>query len=125
MINTGIDLVSIDRIEKSVIKNPRFLTRFFGIQEQRIFESKKVFKRKIQSVAGNFAAKEAFSKAVGTGVSGFRLDEIEVLRNENGQPYIKLSERLSKLVCCENADVSVSISHTDEVATAIVIIENK
>lgn len=125
MIYTGIDLISVDRIKKTIKKNPRFTTRFFSIDEQEIFASKNVEKFKIQSIAGNFAAKEAFSKAVGAGVSGFNLVEVEVLRNANGQPYIKLSPKVAKLFDCENDMISTSISHTDEYATAIVIIEKK
>ena len=47
-----------------------------------------------ETVAGNFAAKEAFSKALGTGISGFALKDVEVLRDEHGKPYIELENRL-------------------------------
>lgn len=44
-----------------------------------------------ETIAANFAAKEAFAKALGTGVRGFSLNEVSVLRGELGAPYIKLA----------------------------------
>lgn len=121
MIATGIDLVTISRINDIVTKNPRFLTRFFGNEEQTLFNSKKG-NAKIQTIAGNFAAKEAFSKALGSGISGFSLNEVQILRNHLGAPYIELSGSALILFNALNAEISVSISHTDEYATAIVIL---
>lgn len=123
MINTGIDLVSIERINDILTKNPRFITRFFGNEEQILFESKSTNEGKVQTIAGNFSAKEAFSKALGTGIVGFSLDEVQVLRNEFGAPYIELNGNAKIIIEKLNARISVSISHTDEYATAIVLLE--
>lgn len=123
MIQTGIDLVEIARINDALTKNPRFITRFFGSNEQAMFKEIKTNKARVQSIAGNFAAKEAFSKALGTGLVGFSLNEVEVLRKENGAPYIKLSGKALALTKKTVANISLSISHTDTYATAIVIFE--
>ena len=123
MINTGIDLVSIKRINDMLTKSPRFITRFFGNDEQNLFISKTSDKSRGETIAGNFCAKEAFSKALGTGIVGFSLNEVQILRNELGAPYIKLNGNAEKIVENLNARISVSISHTNEYATAIVILE--
>lgn len=120
-ITTGIDLVSVDRIKQSIKGNERFITRFFGKDEQTFFQSKVNEQNRAESIAANFAAKEAFSKAIGTGIRNFELNEVQILRNELGAPYITLSGR-AKSFCDERGLVlSVSLSHTDQYATAVVI----
>lgn len=81
-IKTGIDLIEINRIKESVDKSERFLQKYFGEEEIALFEKTGSY----QSIAGNFAAKEAFSKAMGTGVRGFSLNEVQTLRDEPGRP---------------------------------------
>ncbi len=117
---TGIDIVKIERIEKSM-ENSRFLERVFHKDELTLFEHKKFAP---QTVAGNFAVKEAFSKALGCGISGFALNEVCTLRDDNGKPYLvlygKAKEKLGEI---ESMDVS--ISHTDTDAIAVVTILKK
>ncbi len=113
----GIDIIEVKRIA-SAIENTGFCTRFFSERENEYFEKKKY---KPETVAGNFAAKEAFAKALGTGISGFNLKDVEVLRNDRGMPYIELSTELRKRL--NGAQVLVSISHEREYAVANVIIE--
>ena len=119
-ILTGIDIVKIERIQKSM-ENPRFLERVFHKDELALFEQKKLAP---QTVAGNFAVKEAFSKALGCGVSGFELSEVCTLRDDKGKPYLvlygKAKEKLGEI---ESMDVS--ISHTDTDAIALVTILKK
>lgn len=81
MLSTGIDLVEIHRIRRSM-KNPRFCKKILGSEEYMQLE-KRGFAP--QSVAVSFAAKEAFAKAMGTGVRGFQLRDVELLRNTDGQ----------------------------------------
>ncbi len=120
-ITTGIDLVSVDRIKQTIEKNERFMARFFGVDEQLFFESKKNEQNRVESVAANFAAKEAFSKAIGTGIRNFELNEVQILRDELGAPYFALSGK-AKSICDERGlQLSVSLSHTDQYATAVVI----
>lgn len=115
MISIGTDLVEIDRIKKSM-ENTSFLKRFYGSMEYAELE-KRGFPP--QSVAGAFAGKEAFSKALGTGIRGFSLREVEVLHNGDGKPYLHLSGNAEKLAGGRTFDIS--ISHSEELATATVI----
>ena len=117
---TGIDIVEIDRIEKA-IRNPKFLERCFSAEEIAYFESRKFAPR---SVAANFAGKEAFSKALGTGVSGFSLREVEILRDDDGKPFISLSGEAKKKADERNiTGLFVSLSHSDNYAVAQVLAE--
>ena len=106
----GIDIIEIPRIAQA-IANENFITKHFSENEIEYFKSKNMSP---QSIAGSWAAKEAFSKALGTGVRGFSLLDIEVLRNEQGMPFIVCKGR--KLYS------SVSISHSKENAVAAVVL---
>lgn len=116
-LQTGIDLVLIKRIEKSIEQNADFLMRFFGDEERKLFDIKNPFPR----IAANFAAKEAFSKAMQTGIVGFSLNEVQALRGENGAPYLYLTGKAEELAKKSGYTFSLSLSHTDEYATAIVV----
>lgn len=111
----GVDSIEIDRIAKSM-ENPFFLENYFSPEEHALFESRG---RKASVVAGNFAAKEAFSKALGTGIRGFSLGEVSVLRDELGAPYFVFSGNAQKI--SNTLTFSVSITNTKTVATAMVI----
>ncbi len=118
----GIDAVSISRIKKAM-ENPRFLERNFT-EKERLYFSAKQFAP--QSVAANFAAKEAFSKALGTGFSGFSLSDISVERDALGKPILSLIGAAKKIAEEKGANVfHVSLTHTETLATAIVIAEQK
>lgn len=73
------------------------------------------------TIAANFAAKEAFSKALGTGVRGFSLAEVSVLRDHLGAPYFAFSGEAEKQVRERGLQFSVSLTHTDELAAAFVV----
>ena len=118
-MRVGIDSVDIARIEKSLEING-FFEKVYSPAEQEFLSKKK---NPVPSCAANFAAKEAFGKALGTGVSGFGLSEVSVLRDEKGCPYIELSGNAAK--CGKGYGFTVSITHTDDVATAIVIAYDK
>lgn len=122
-MQVGIDIVEIPRIENSIKKSKKFLTRYFTDAENEMFSKKKI--NKIQSIAGNFSAKEAFFKALKTGIVNFSLKDIEVLRDENGAPYINCLGKVLKMINEKNLLITTSISHTDAMATAIVIIYQK
>lgn len=119
MYRIGIDLVEISRIKNSV-KNKRFVERVFSQKEIALFSAKSY---PFQSMAANWAVKEAFSKALGTGVVGFSLNEVSVLRDGAGAPYLELSGRAAKLA--EGYEFSVSITHTGDLAQAAVIAYKK
>lgn len=115
--STGIDLLEIKRMEQS-LRHPRFYTRVFSDAERTMFEQKKA---KPQTIAANFCAKEAFSKALGTGIRGFALTDISVLRDSLGAPYFEFDGRAKEIVKQRNLTFSVSLTHTEEYAAAFVV----
>lgn len=117
MYSVGIDLVEIDRIKKGC-ENKRFIDRVYSQAEQELFCGERM---RYESLAGNWAVKEAFSKALGTGVRDFLLTEVEVLRDELGAPYLRLSGRAGQHADERGLCFSVSITHTKELAQAICI----
>ncbi len=122
MLSVGIDLVEIRRIEKS-IRNPRFCSRVLGKTEYAQLEMRGF---PVQSVAASFCAKEAFSKALGTGIRGFALTEVELLREENGCPRLHLTGNAAELAVARGlAEFSVSVTHTKEYAAAVVVGEER
>lgn len=111
----GIDIVELARIERIVNRQPNFVKRILTEKERAKFATLKG-KRQIEYLAGRFAAKEAFVKAVGTGISKeWSFIDIEILNNERGEPIVhsSLADR-----------VFVSISHSDHYAVAQIIIES-
>lgn len=121
MISTGIDILEIGRLNRS-IKNDRFVRRVFGENERREFLTRGL---NPQTAASAFSAKEAFSKALGTGIRGFRLVDVELLHDDNGRPYLFLSGEAKEMADERGFDFSVSISHTKDLVTAIVIAYDK
>lgn len=117
MISTGVDIVSIDRISKS-LKNPRFLNHVYGEGEISLYHARG---ENPSFLAGNFAAKEAFSKALSTGVRGFSLCEVEVLRGVQGSPFFALSGKAKQIAEETGYSFSLSISHEKEYAIAFVV----
>ena len=114
-MRVGIDTVEISRVEKSLgIKG--FKERVFSAKEIEMLDKKSGY---VQSYAANFAAKEAFSKALGTGIRGIKLSDISILRDELGAPYIVLSGEAAN--SAKGLNFTVSLTHTNRDATAIVI----
>ena len=119
----GTDIISIDRINKS-LKNKNFLKRVFN--EKEILKCKKTNKS-INCFAKRFAAKEAFSKALGTGIAkGINFNEIIVLNKKSGKPYIDLvgqtKKTLNKRFKGKKTKVSLSLSDEKKYAVAFVTI---
>lgn len=114
MLSVGIDLVETARIKKAM-DNPHFCGRILGSEEYSQLERRGF---PVQSVAASFSAKEAFSKAVGTGLGILKLREIELLRGKMGQPALKLSGRALEIA--GSRCFSVSVTHTADYAAAIV-----
>lgn len=110
----GIDIVELNRIEAILNRQNGFVERILTEKERSIFETLSD-KRKIEYLAGRFAAKEAFSKAYGTGIGkGLSFLDIEICTDEHGKPFI---------VKPISTYVHLSISHSKEYAVAQVIIE--
>lgn len=119
----GIDSVDQDRISKIFIKyGKRFQDRILGPREKRDFEKKINQIQKIRYLSNNFACKEAFSKVLGLGFSkGVAIKEIEILRNDNGKPYIHLTGNTRKISNRLNIqNINVSITDTNDLSTAFV-----
>jgi holo-[acyl-carrier protein] synthase len=122
MYGIGVDIVSVDRIEKS-LERESFIKRIYGPAEIALFVSEN--KVKTNSLAANFAAKEAFSKALGTGVRGFDFDEVQILRDELGAPYFEFCGRAKQIVDSKKLECRVSLSHEKDKAIAFVVLEEK
>lgn len=120
MFKPGIDMTTISRIEKSLQK-PNFATHVFSEGELQRFYYRE--KPKYASLAANFAAKEAFSKAMGTGVRGFDLNEVEILRDDMGAPYFNFYGRAAQLMAEKGYSAQLSLSHEGDTAIAMVLLE--
>ena len=122
----GCDIAKISRVGRWV-EHPGMLTRFFNENERFPGETASPG-RLMEWYAARFAAKEAFSKAIGTGFSDFKLADIYIEKNDDGQPFLRVTggarEKLESL-CGRDAQVHVSLSHEKEYAVAFVIIERR
>lgn len=105
----GIDIIEIERIKSAFNKYKNFAGRIFTEDEIRRFAENGC---RFEILAGMFAAKEAFSKYLGTGIGKTAFRDIEVCHNADGSPYIRLRGVKS--------DASVSISHCRKYAVAFV-----
>lgn len=116
ILDIGVDIVEIDRIKEALTKNERFLNKLFTKNEIEYFKSKNF---KVETIAGNFAAKEAISKAIGTGIRKFKFSDMEILRNDLGKPVVKTYNNLKQICIDFNVlDIKVSISHSNKYAVA-------
>ena len=97
IIGVGTDLVCIDRIARVLARHPdRFVGRILSQAERARFDAFEVGPSRTAYVAKQFAAKEAVSKALGTGMrEGVQFNRIEVLRNGAGQPSVTLLREAS------------------------------
>ncbi len=119
----GIDIVQIDRMEKMIEKHGDiFAKKIFHENELNIYQG---LKQKARFLAKRFAAKEAFSKAFGTGiVDGITLPNIEISNDEQGKPTIILHEKTKeKFNAVSACSIFLSISDEKMYAVAQVIIE--
>lgn len=119
IIGIGTDIIEIDRIEKAINRNNGFLDKVFTTREIEMFKERNM---RAEVIAGNFAAKEAVSKALGTGFRGFSLVDIEILRDQLGKPIVYLSDDMKKIINA-NHRINVSISHNRTSAIAFVVLE--
>ena len=113
-----MDLCQISRME-ALVAEGRFINRYFTPEERAYILAKN--QNAAQSAAGIFAAKEAFLKAIGTGLGGASLTEIEVAHTPQGQPILRLSGKA--LAALGDSRAWVTITHEADMAAATVIIE--
>jgi holo-[acyl-carrier protein] synthase len=115
----GIDIIEIYRIEEAIKRNKRFIERIFTQREIEYFQK---VNYNTNTIAGNFAAKEAIMKVLGTGLRNFKLKDIEVVRNELGKPEVILynnAQRIKEQLGISNIIISISHSKKYAVANAI------
>ncbi|UOQ91796.1 holo-ACP synthase [Halobacillus shinanisalinarum] len=113
----GIDIIEIDRIKQSIKRNHRFVQRILTEAEQQQYERLNE-RRRVEFLAGRFAAKEAFSKAVGTGIGKLSFHDIEVTSNDAGAPVVQAKGY-------ETLTIWVAISHSKKQAVAQIVLEGR
>jgi len=113
----GVDVIEIGRVRDSVQRfGERFLNRVYTEAEQAYCRGR------APQLAGRFAAKEAVSKALGTGIRRIHWRNIEVLPNRAGAPIVTLHGRArERFAALQLADMQVSISHSRDNAVAVAI----
>lgn len=120
IVGIGNDIIEIERVEKAISKEG-FIAKVYT---QREIEN--IVKRgnRPETYAGIFSAKEAISKAIGTGVREFALTDLEILNDDLGKPYVIVSDKLNKIIQRkkENYQIEIAISHSKKYATAMAII---
>ncbi len=120
IIGLGCDLMDVARIEKA-LERARFAERCFTPRERE-----RISARGAQTAAGYFAAKEAVAKALGTGFTGFSLQDISIENDQLGKPACRLSGgALERLRALGGARVWVSISHAGGMAMAMAVAESE
>ncbi|HOW65040.1 MAG TPA: holo-ACP synthase [Candidatus Paceibacterota bacterium] len=124
ILGVGIDLIEVDRVERVREKfGDKFLNRILLPEEIRYCLQ---FLKPGPHIAARFAAKEAISKAFGTGI-GRQLSwhDMEVQRRESGEPYVQLHGPGQALLQNRKARaLLISLSHTATYATAIAVLES-
>ena len=113
MTKIGIDIIVINRIEKIIKK--------YGVEKLKFLNEDEKYSHKAETIAGIYASKEAFSKALGTGIgSEFSFLDISIIKNNKNKPYIKFnSPTLSRKI----KECDVSITHDGGFAIAAVILK--
>ena len=120
IIGIGNDIIEIERIEKAISKEG-FKNKIYSQRELENIEKRG---NRTETYAGIFSAKEAISKAIGTGVREFSLTDLEILNDDLGKPYVVVSEKLDKILKAKKEDyqIEISISHSKKYAIAMAII---
>ncbi|HNW87466.1 MAG TPA: holo-ACP synthase [Candidatus Limiplasma sp.] len=123
MIGLGIDLCEVARIEAAMLKSDGFAKRYFTQEERAYLDTRG--KAAYQSAAAMFAAKEAFLKALGVGLSGgVAMADIGVIHDALGCPGYALSDKAKEKLAQKGAGVAhVSLTHDAGVAAAVCILE--
>ena len=122
IVRCGIDMVYLPRLERLLSKHGKsFGEKILAAEEVEYVFSFQRSRRRLQTFAGLFAAKEAIAKALGTGLwsAGVAWRDVVILKNEQGKPYIefrnKVKEHADKL---EIVSMDISISHDGDYAIA-------
>ena len=128
IVGVGVDAVDVARFRKVLERRPSFGTRSFTDSERADAAASADL---AQSLAARFAAKEAVLKALGTGIGGFALTDVEVCRSAGtgatrNAPYLRLHGTAAELAGAQGAGTfHLSLTHTDGVAIAFVVAEQE
>ncbi|WP_339230950.1 holo-ACP synthase [Oceanobacillus sp. FSL K6-2867] len=114
----GMDLIELDRIQASIDRNKRFIDRILTEKEKQTYLLLTSSKRKLEYIAGRFAAKEAFAKAVGTGIGQLSFQDIDVRADDYGAPFIVVKGY-------DHLTIFLTITHSRDYAAAQVVLEEK
>lgn len=122
ILGVGVDITEIKEIEDS-IRSEAFVRRVFTLAEMQAVDR---YNNKAEHLAGKFAVKEAFMKAIGAGIrQEVWFTQIEVLNDESGKPQVQVKGEAGKRLEGVGAKrIHVSISHSGGMAVAVVILEN-
>lgn len=121
----GTDIAQVKRFQKWV-SNPSMLSRFFNENEMFSGNINEKNDEALRHYAARFAAKEAFSKALGTGLVDLSLKDFYIAKNHEGKPYFVLDESVKKILHSRigsKYNIQLSISHEKDYAVAFVLIE--
>lgn len=114
-MQNGVDIVAVERIEKSM-KRPGFMARCFSPGEQEYIRRKAC---PAETAAALWAAKEAFGKAMGVGLSGWEMPQAAVTRDAAGAPHFALTGAAAALA--DGWELALSLSHDGGYAVAMVV----
>lgn len=118
----GNDIIEIERIRQAIERSSLFVERVYTPHEIDYCESRN--KGRYESFAGIYAAKEAFIKALGTGMRHGSWQDIEIYHDELGAPLIRLQDTFKNIYeTLGYTNIHVSISHCKEYAMSMVILE--
>jgi holo-[acyl-carrier protein] synthase len=121
ILGIGFDMVEVERMQSWAAKR-ELAARFF--HEQEISDMELQDKLKAQSLAARFAAKEAFGKALGTGVVGFEMKDLRVISGRHGKPELIVRGKAREMLEAHGGGkVFLSLSHEKTYAGAVVVIE--
>jgi holo-[acyl-carrier protein] synthase len=117
MLAVGVDLIELVRVKDGLeTYGQRFLDRVFTEGEQLYCNGR------VECLAARFAAKEAVSKALGTGIGDASWQDIEIINEENGRPVLFLHGAAREIARKLNLDTwSISLSHTETHAIGMVV----
>lgn len=122
IIGTGCDLVEVARIKKA-LDQTGFAERVYT-KTERAYCTTALGSSRYESYAARFAAKEALLKALGTGLRGGELLEVETVNDALGKPEIRLSGYFQNLAQQQGVKrIHLTLSHTRQMAMALVILE--
>ena len=122
VFGVGTDIIEIERISDILSRGDRFLDRVLTANEREYLRERGM---KHESVASMWCAKEAVAKALGTGIRGFEMKDIEIVHDDLGKPDFSYSPELAAWLDERHLTVHLSISDEREYAVAYVIAEQR